>query len=140
MDERDERIRLPGQYESLTAVGASFLTLTLVEWGLGLLTDALSLAASEVLTNAVLHARTPIEVAMHLSEQLVVSVHDESPPWLTEPTDAAQTALPDWDSEGGRGLPLIEAVTDAWGVRPEPPGKTVWFSLLPPPHLARRRG
>lgn len=35
-------------------------------------------------------------------------------------------------AEGGRGLLLVEAVTDRWGVDPHPyrKGKTVWFECL----------
>ena len=47
------------------------------------LSDAVALAASEVLSNAVLHARTSIEVVFDLGEQLIVSVHDGTPPWTS---------------------------------------------------------
>ena len=133
---RHGHITLPAQSESVTA-GRHFLTLTLAEWGLGALTDEVALAASELLTNAVLHARTPLEVAMQLTDQLVVSVQDGCPPWqadLSPPdlTEPGQDDVAAWDSEGGRGLLLLAAVSDAWGIRPEPTGKTVWFSLALP--------
>jgi serine/threonine-protein kinase RsbW len=33
------------------------------------------------------------------------------------------------DATSGRGLHLVETVTDAWGVREELPGKTVWARI-----------
>lgn len=152
MRERNERISLPGQVESVTA-GRHFLTLILAEWGLSAWTDPVALAASEVLTNAVVHAGTPIEVGLQLSRGstqdlssgnvvggvLVVWVRDGCPPWTPTPPPGG-VGLPEWDSESGRGLALVEAVSDAWGVRPEPTGKTVWFSLRVPAPTTGRPG
>lgn len=128
MYRQHERLALPAQPESVTAA-RHFLTLTLTAWGLTALIDKVALAVSEVLTNAVVHAQTALEVDMHVGEQLVVSVRDGSPPWAALPLGAVASTLPEWDSEGGRGLALVQAVTDAWGVCPEHLGKTVWFTL-----------
>jgi hypothetical protein len=35
----------------------------------------------------------------------------------------------DGDGEGGRGLPLVDLLASETGVRPSPPGKTVWAAL-----------
>ena len=137
MHKRHERLGLPGQPQSVST-GRHFLTLTLAEWGLSPLTETVALAATEVLTNAVVHAGTPIEVVVQLAEELTVSVRDDGPPWTAEPAGPGGVGLPPWDSEGGRGLALIEAVSDAWGVRTEPAGKTVWFSLARPAQPAGR--
>ena len=86
--------------------------------------ESLVLLTSELVTNAVLHARTTIEVGLvvgHLS--LAVGVHDED--LLTDLQD------PYADREGGWGLGLVEALADAWASTPHPEGgKTVWFRLL----------
>ncbi|WP_406106494.1 ATP-binding protein [Micromonospora globbae] len=37
------------------------------------------------------------------------------------------------DSDGGRGLRIIEALSQAWGVQDHHGGKRVWVRLLPPP-------
>jgi len=57
------------------------------------------------------------------TEQLRVAISDEAPGLPIVPSDADPLA------ESGRGLALIEAITDGWGVEPadEGPGKTVWF-------------
>lgn len=34
--------------------------------------------------------------------------------------------------EGGRGLPLIAALTTAWGIKGDHTGRTVWAELPPP--------
>ncbi|MGC5531833.1 ATP-binding protein [Streptomyces sp. SR-10] len=43
--------------------------------------------------------------------------------------------------EGGRGLVLVDAVTDAWGIikQWDGSGKTVWFECLTPPEKGGSR-
>lgn len=55
-----------------------------------------------------------------------------------EVTDARGDRLPAFvrpgEGDGGRGLPLVAALADRWGVVPYPPGgKTVWASVAPAP-------
>lgn len=133
MRERQHRVRFPAQPESVPA-GRHFLTMTLMEWDLTGLVETVALASSEVLTNAVVHARTAFEVEVRAREHLVVSVHDGGPLWTGAAAGGLPQplALPGWDVESGRGLALVEAVSDAWGVRRDVHGKTVWFSLAIP--------
>jgi hypothetical protein len=42
-------------------------------------------------------------------------------------TPEQQTAGP--DAERGRGLGIVDACADSWGVRDYPNGKSVWFSV-----------
>lgn len=87
------------------------------------LSDIAELLISEVVTNVVVHARSEARVCVTVTPgQVVVEVgdDDERPPVL-RPDD--ETAL------GGRGISLLQASATAWGVRPEPGGKVVWFSL-----------
>ncbi len=87
------------------------------------LSDVAELLISEVVTNVVVHARTEARVSVTVGPgHVVVEVgdDDERPPVL-RPDD--ETAL------GGRGIGLLQASATAWGVRPEPGGKVVWFSL-----------
>ena len=87
------------------------------------LCEAAKLPLSELVTNAVLHARTDIEVAVcFLDEALRVEVRDERPE-LHAPHSR------DPESSTGRGLELVGAVADRWGVVRRPAGKTVWFEL-----------
>jgi hypothetical protein len=85
--------------------------------------DALLLLASELVTNAVLHARTAIHVTFMVSEHYVaVAVHDLDLPLDTE------HLYP--NREGGWGLSIVRAVADAHGMwRADVGGKTAWFRL-----------
>lgn len=81
------------------------------------------LALSELVTNAVLHGREPIQVRVVLSvDALRVEVHDASPM-------SPSFSMLDPTAVTGRGLMLISAVADRWGVEPAPDGKIVWFEL-----------
>jgi len=83
----------------------------------------LSLLVSELATNAVLHARTSFAVRVTMTANAIrVSVTDGSP------------TLPEKRTYGflhptGRGLHLVDSLSDRWGVNVDPPGKTVWFEL-----------
>lgn len=87
------------------------------------LAEAAELLVSEVVTNALVHAGTPIDVALSMDADGVrVEVADGSP------------HLPARRSYGpnagtGRGLMMLENLVDDWGVVPERWGKTVWFQL-----------
>lgn len=85
--------------------------------------DALLLATSELVTNAVLHARTEIEVGITLGEHAVlVTVHD---------LDLARPQQRPYDGrEGGWGLGLVGAMTEASALEVHPEGgKTAWFRV-----------
>ena len=82
------------------------------------------LAVSELVTNAVLHGREPIEVAVTLSDDVLrVEVCDANPV-------SPSFSMLDPTAVTGRGLLLISSAADRWGVEPAPDGKVVWFELL----------
>lgn len=90
--------------------------------------DAAELAVSELVTNAVLHAHSAVELTIACGgSELHVSVKDES------------SSLPSQRSYGesattGRGLAMVAAVTDAFGVTVlGDGGKAVWFVLASGP-------
>jgi anti-sigma regulatory factor (Ser/Thr protein kinase) len=83
------------------------------------------LAVSELVTNAILHAATAVEVSVRVTAQEVtVSVRD----WHSRlPLQRAASLT----ATTGRGLALVASVTDEFGVDPEQPtGKSVWFRLV----------
>ncbi|MGP3979690.1 ATP-binding protein [Streptomyces sp. KR80] len=93
-------------------------------WGTPQLTDAAELAVTELLANVVRHVpdRRCSLLVLRRPGGLRVEVADGSP----EKPYVRTTAAP--DDETGRGLALLAAVVDAWGVLPTPDGgKTVWF-------------
>jgi GAF domain-containing protein/anti-sigma regulatory factor (Ser/Thr protein kinase) len=82
-----------------------------------------ALLTSELVTNAVLHAATPICVTLHvLTDRIRVDVADRS---------TAIPALKDYgrDAATGRGLTLFSTLASDWGVEETDGGKIVWFEL-----------
>ncbi|AZQ36139.1 ATP-binding protein [Streptomyces cyaneochromogenes] len=98
----------------------------LAAWEMDDLYDAASLALTELIANVVRHCpdRRAAVLILRLPEGqgLRVEVTDASacPPLSTAVDELA---------EGGRGVGIVEAVTDRWGWVPlaDRPGKTVWF-------------
>ena len=99
---------------------------TLAAWRVGHLEETAVLLISELVTNAVRHAR-PGRLAMALymeadGERLRIEVHDADP---HEPRQRAPGAL----DESGFGLLLVEALAGKWGVRQTVTGKAVWAEV-----------
>ncbi|MDP9073058.1 MAG: ATP-binding protein [Actinomycetota bacterium] len=85
--------------------------------------EVAELLVSELVTNAVLHTGTEIEVALASSPAGVrVEVADRSP---VRPSPKQYSA----DAGTGRGLLLVETLATSWGVVPSATGKVVWFTL-----------
>jgi anti-sigma regulatory factor (Ser/Thr protein kinase) len=107
-----------------------FARATLIAWRLDTLADDVDIVVSELITNALLHARTgspPADTAIRLElEQsgrvLTCRVSDGSslPPTME---DAPATA------ESGRGLLLVDALSAAWGWHQGTAGKFVWATF-----------
>lgn len=100
-----------------------FVAKALRDWSCHALIDVAVLLTSELVTNAILHAKTGPTVRMALNgSTLRVEVLDRGPGTPTRgssPTDALS----------GRGLALVEAMSDGWGVSNVAEGKAVWFEL-----------
>ncbi|MBD0745337.1 ATP-binding protein [Streptomyces sp. CBMA152] len=96
------------------------------------LTETAVLLLSELMTNAVRHGRAPADREVRARCVLGGDI------FRVEVVDAnavlpyPRAAGP--DDESGRGLALVEALSDAWGAnhRPCGIGKTVWFELIVP--------
>lgn len=87
--------------------------------------DAALLVVSELVTNALVHTDGPVRLDFTLIDRrLRVAVTDASPRTPFQPTD------PGWEATGGRGILLVEAVSDSWGTVPVSGGKQVWSELL----------
>lgn len=148
-----------------------FVGAKLEAWGLAALRSEVELLTSELVTNAVLHARTPISVVIAVAEGcLEVDVLDSNPrPPVTRAhredlladldvlLARGETASPG-DATGGddrdpglvvgeagsivagRGLQLVNAMSDEWGVEERADGKSVWLRIAAPenwPYLPR---
>jgi anti-sigma regulatory factor (Ser/Thr protein kinase) len=121
---REVRWELPAD-PSVTAKCRALVRETLTGWQTPVLIDDVVLVVSELLGNAVIHGGPPILLTLR-AEHGVLSgaVTDRGPGWPT--IRAACT-----DREHGRGLRIVAALTDGWGVEPVPTGvgKTIWFTL-----------
>jgi anti-sigma regulatory factor (Ser/Thr protein kinase) len=93
--------------------------------GLGLDPDtaeAVRLAVSELVSNAVMHGTGTIAVGLGTDEEGVhVSVSDDGVGF----TPSGEPVMPAPDSAGGRGLALVAMISIRWGVLPRDPTE-VW--------------
>ena len=87
------------------------------------------LVTSELVSNAVIHGADPVELHLALDdERLHLEVVDAGGVVLDP------HPMPDPLALGGRGLPLVEALTQAWGSERDDRGRTlVWADLSTPP-------
>ncbi|WP_244304224.1 SpoIIE family protein phosphatase [Streptomyces lydicus] len=97
----------------------------LLDWGLQELVDTTELLVSELVTNALRHGHGEIRLRLLLDRTLVCEVWDAD---LAQPR---RRRARDTD-EGGRGLQLVGLLSQGWGSRRTPRGKTVWFELALP--------
>lgn len=110
------------------AVARDLTLITLADWGLTRRTDDVLLCVSELVTNALLHGVPPGRHSRLLlrydGRVLGIEVHD-SGPGVPRVVDDGDTG-----AEGGRGLLLVAALSDKWGVRERELGKAVWCEFL----------
>ena len=118
-------VRLPRVSGS---VGASrrFAREHLTEWGLRDVVDDALLVVSELVANAITHARSAPLLRLSLSgATLRIEVSDDGL-GTPEPRPPSRTR------EGGRGLYLVTAMTNVWGTEEVAEGKVVWAELRVP--------
>ena len=97
----------------------------LTDWEADDLADASALVTSELVTNAVVHAQTPLQLTMvHADDQVRLAVRDRGGGRAATGDRARASSL------NGRGLALVDAYSSSWGVLPaRRSGKTVWAVL-----------
>lgn len=101
----------------------------LAGWGLAEHVEVAELLVSELVTNALRHARGPIGLTLAAHDgTLRCEVADTSP-------DLPRLCRVEDDDECGRGLHLLDTLS-RWGSTPTPTGKVVWFELPSDPPSA----
>ncbi|MEV4018375.1 ATP-binding protein [Nonomuraea angiospora] len=95
----------------------------LVEWGLQQACDYAELLISELVTNAVRHARGLVRMSLSAADGLLRCEVEDSSPLPPTPRAASR------DDEGSRGLLLVEVLSSGWGSVPTGRGKLVWFEV-----------
>jgi DNA-binding NarL/FixJ family response regulator len=101
-----------------------FVDQVLSRWRCDAVLDDVKLLVSELVTNAVVHAGSEVEVAVRLLPDAVrIEVIDRAPAATLRPS------TPKAEDESGRGLLLVETMASAWGVDAIDRGKAVWFEV-----------
>jgi anti-sigma regulatory factor (Ser/Thr protein kinase) len=86
--------------------------------------DHVLLCVSELVTNALLHARTGCELSLRFGDAHVrIEVRDFAPDVLPIKRSF------DLEAPTGRGLHLLEALSERWGVERDDASKGVWFEV-----------
>ena len=109
------------------------------EWGVASLAESTELVVSEMITNAVQVSRAMTQTAVRLwlvSDRARVMVLA----WDASPLPPVRGVDPSEDAENGRGLLLVDAISEQWGwyvpsehgstSAREQPGKVVWAVVL----------
>ncbi len=121
----------PGYRETLprepgsAATARRLVRVALCAWGLEELADDAALIVSELVANAVQHARRDsirITIERPEAHRVRVAVVDSS-----RRHPVLRDAGP--ENESGRGLALVEELAADWGTDPLPWGKQVWADL-----------
>ncbi|MFD5832091.1 ATP-binding protein [Streptomyces collinus] len=95
-------------------------------WGLQHLVDGAQLCVSELVSNVITHVGpgTPATLSVSMKgTHLRIEVHDPDTRALPTLRDAST------ESEEGRGMALVDAVADRWGVLLHPDRKVTWCEL-----------
>ena len=107
------------------AQARAFVVRYLGDHRLAHLVDPVRLIASELSTNAVVHARTAFSVTLTERDHVVTLIVEDE-----EPTRGPDLGTPDLLASGGRGMRIVEQMSDSWGVGIDPRGtKRVWASF-----------
>jgi two-component sensor histidine kinase len=94
-------------------------------WGMSDAVDVGVLIASELVSNAITHAGCRLfRIRVSRPESATVRI-------LVSDTNRAEPAMyaASPDSESGRGLRLVDALSTQWGCEPKPWGKAVWAEM-----------
>lgn len=79
--------------------------------------EDIELAASELVTNAIRHAKTPFELSIHVAPQQVRLEVTDASPVIPVPFEAPRRR---------HGLHIVDALAERWGIQEVDGGKTVW--------------
>lgn len=100
-----------------------FVQKTLRGWEAPFAADDVALMVSELVTNAVVHARSHSQLLFHLDRSVLrVEVHDWGGGVLVR-RDPTPT------QPGGRGLLIVQSLSQRWGTQSHEGGKVVWFEI-----------
>jgi sigma-B regulation protein RsbU (phosphoserine phosphatase) len=108
------------------AAARGFLRRAIADCGLRVDVDDAVVALSEIASNVVRHAGTPMRIDVDAGAVLHVAVTDQRPD-LAIPADRPNELRATW----GRGLHLLDSLASRWGETRARGAKTVWFEMDP---------
>lgn len=118
--------RLP-EHEPVVAEARRLVSEHLEAWEISAgVREEVVLMASELVTNAFVHGRAPIDLRLRRTgSEVVLEVQDRAAyrPRRRRAGD---------DDEHGRGLHIVSVLADRWGSRATGSGTSVWFSVSLP--------
>ncbi|WP_328500264.1 SpoIIE family protein phosphatase [Streptomyces sp. NBC_00457] len=116
----------PGDPEALTQA-RHMIRAAVLAWGARERADEIELVADELITNALMHTEGSAVVTLRVltatDRRLRVDVEDSSSA-LPRRRDAGEAGV------SGRGLLLVDLLTDVWGVEARGGGKCVWCEFV----------
>jgi len=122
---RPSVVTLPGTIES-SRCAREHVTRFVAEQHLDGARDDLRIIVSELVANAVMHGRAPIALTLAQHDGTVrVEVTDGA-----ADLDAVHLREIDSPTVGGRGLRILSALADAWGIAATAHGKSVWATYV----------
>lgn len=114
-------LRLPHS-DRAPRMARAFVAESLQQWHLDNLIESASLVVSEVVTNAVIHARSDADLLIErMPTALRISVTDRGSGLVSQPGTSV--------SDGGRGLLIVQQLSTSWGAEPTGDGNRVWAEL-----------
>ncbi|MFJ4985556.1 SpoIIE family protein phosphatase [Streptomyces sp. NPDC088732] len=130
-----EMARLEIQPRDLRTVSTArkFARNSLRTWQLNEISDDLEITVSEIVTNALIHAGSDVDMRLYRYPdrvRLEVRDSDSAPPI---PSSFSMSEEGRSKAENGRGMVIVENISGSWGSSPNGRGKTVWIEFLTPP-------
>ncbi|MFJ5517272.1 SpoIIE family protein phosphatase [Streptomyces griseoluteus] len=129
---RVDRMALQSHDVQGVRAARNFVRDYLIERGLPGLVEDVEIMASEIVTNALIHAGTDVEISVRDYQDRIhfeardTGVKPPIPMPITTSDEANATA------EHGRGLSIVDVLSSAWGTSPHGKGKAVWFDAPKP--------
>ncbi|MEU1601512.1 SpoIIE family protein phosphatase [Streptomyces sp. NPDC005708] len=136
--EQQDVSRLTVQRYDLQAVASvrHHLSDLLPRWNSEALLNDLQVVLSEVVTNALVHAQSDVDIRLRRHVNGVrVEVQDNSPQPPVPTVIVADESM-NAQAESGRGLLIVDALATAWGSSPAGRGKTTWIEMTPPDRVS----
>jgi anti-sigma regulatory factor (Ser/Thr protein kinase) len=107
-----------------------FIRDCLTSWDLDALAGDMELMASEMVTNALIHADSAVDVRLRARRNRVrLEVRDSE---ITPPLPSVflKSTEENAQAEHGRGLLIVDSLASSWGSSPTGRGKTVWVEMV----------